>query len=179
MNRILFFCAAFLSIEMSFAAPTPLQVPVKSALYKKTNAYRADGVVIGGQAGNQSSLLRIRRAFFKNEKVERVVLDLGDQFGKPNAKSMAYFHVQNDPALNRIVIDLAQIKLTKVNATNLISTFQKSPNVKIATFLQDPEDSTLTLILTLNKPVEMEVFQSLQKGGKLVMDLREKRMASR
>lgn len=148
--------------------------PYKRSLEQKKNQYIGDGVFIGGKANSGGiSLLNIRRTFSGKAKVERVMIDLGDKEMKPLTRDLSYFQASMDSKNNRVVLDLAQFKMSRVSESQLRNLFRKSPYVKSADLTLDPEDKAATLVLNLKQPMRMEVFK-MTKGktpGRIVMDL--------
>lgn len=147
--------------------------PYKRTLSVKSNTYMKDGVFIGGKANEGTSLLGVRRAYSAKAKLERVIVDLGDHEAKPAGKNPGYFQVSMDSVNNRVVMDLAQLRFSKVTETQLQNIFRKSPNVSEASLTLDPEDKAATMVLKLKRPMRLEVFQLLdrKKPGRVVIDL--------
>ncbi|MGE4130853.1 MAG: hypothetical protein AB7F86_04410 [Bdellovibrionales bacterium] len=147
--------------------------PYKKTLSTKKGDYSRDGVFIGGKAGTGTSLLNVRRIFSKKAKLERVIVDLGDHEMQPLGKNMSYFQVNLDSQNNRVVLDLAQLRFSKVSEAAVRRLFQKSPFVKSVSLTMDPEDKAATMVLQLRRPVKLEVYQSLKdrKPARIVMDL--------
>ena len=147
--------------------------PYKRTLSVKSNTYMKDGVFIGGKAGEGSSLLAVRRAHSGKAKLERVIVDLGDHQAKPAGRSPGYFQVSMDSTNNRVIVDLAQLRFSKVSEAQLQNLFRKSPYVSEASLTLDPEDKAGTMVLKLKRPMRMEVFQLLdkRKPGRVVIDL--------
>lgn len=146
--------------------------PYKKTLSVKKNLYVRDGVFIGGEAGRGSSLLGMRRTFSPKLAIERVVMDLGDHEAKPRGEG--YFQISVDAKMNRIVVDLAQLKLSRVSEAQLRNLFMKSAYVSSVSMTLDPEDQAATMVLDLKRPVRLEVFQLLAKDkpARVVMDIR-------
>jgi hypothetical protein len=147
--------------------------PYKQSLATKKNIYAADGVFVGGKAAGGTSLLNVRRVFAEKSRIERVTLDIGDKDARPAGRDIGYFQVSVDSKDNRIVVDLSQLKLSRVSETAVQNLFKKSPYVASASLTLDPEDKAGTLVLNLKRPVKVEVFQMLKDRapGKIVMDL--------
>jgi hypothetical protein len=147
--------------------------PFKQSLTMKKNHYLADGLFIGGKAGNGSSLLGLRRAFSAKAALERVIVDLGDGDGKPAGKHLGYFQASVDAGQNRVVLDLAQLKLSKISEQQIKGLFKDSPYVASVEFTLDPEDKAGTMVLNLKRPMQLEVFELLdsRKPGRVVLDL--------
>ncbi len=147
--------------------------PYKRTLSVKSNTYMKDGVFIGGKAGEGSSLLGVRRAYSDKAKIERVIVDLGDHQARPAGRSPGYFQVSMDSVNNRVVVDLAQLRLSKVSEAQLQNIFRKSPYISSASLTLDPEDKAGTMVFKLKRPMRLEVFQLLdkRKPGRVVIDL--------
>lgn len=164
------------TIILLIAQATEAASPYKKTLSVKKNNYSADGVFIGGKAGAGTTLLNVRRIFSPKAQVERLVLDLGDKDAKPSGKEIGYFQVSMDSAQNRAVIDLAQLKLSRVSETAVRNLFKKSPYVETVNLTLDPEDKAGTMVVQFKKPMKMEVFQQLKSGhpGRVVIDFTPK-----
>jgi hypothetical protein len=148
--------------------------PYKRTLNVKKNAYLTDGVFIGGKSGKGASLLGVRRTHSKKAKIERVILDLGgEDIRTARGRAMPFYQVSVDKNSRRVVLDLAQLKLSRVTEAQLRNLFAKSPYVQDAALTMDPEDKGATMVLTLRQPMRLEVFQLVnkKKPARLVMDL--------
>lgn len=147
--------------------------PYKQTLSVKKNAYTADGVFTGGKAGEGSTLLGVRRAFSGKAKLERVIIDLGNHEAKADAANIGYFQVAMDSQNNQIVLDVAQLRLSKVTEQQLKTLFKSSPYVSDVSLTMDPEDKAATMVLQLKRPMKLEVFQlkNKKKPGRVVLDL--------
>lgn len=147
--------------------------PYKRSLSQKQNAYVSDGVFTGGVAGNGTSLLGMRRVYSSKVGIERVIVDLGDGQMKPNSKQMGYFQVGMDSKNNRIVLDVAQLRFSKISEAQAKDLFRKSPFVANVSLTLDPEDKAGTMVLQLKQPAKLEVFQlkNGKKPGRIVMDI--------
>ncbi len=166
MTRLaaLFFCCV----------PAFASSPFKQSLTQKTNVYVKDGLFIGGVAGQGASLLNVRRSFSKAANLERVIVDLGDKDAKPSGKNMSYFQASMDSAHTRVILDLAQLRMTMVSEQRVRQAFKNSPFVASVEFTLDPEDKAGTIILNLKQPMQLEVFELLaaKKPARVVMDLK-------
>lgn len=165
---ILVLLATNLSFE-AFAAS-----PYKRSLAQKNNTYVQDGVFIGGEANGGTSLLGLRRAFSRKIGLERVIVDIGNREAKPDAKDLGYFQVSLDAPRQRIVLDLTQLRISKVSEQQIQDTFKKSPFVRSAELTLDPEDQSASLVLNLKQPMKLEVFELRKRGkaARVVMDLK-------
>lgn len=169
MIRITAWLAMALGGSLAFAAS-----PYQRTLNVKSNLYTKDGVFIGGKASAGTSLLGVRRAYSAKAQLERVIIDLGDQEAHPSGKNPGYYQVSMDAANHRVVLDLAQLRFSKVSEAQIQGLFKKSPFVAGAELTLDPEDKAGTMVLKLKRPMRMEVFQLAKKGkpGRVVIDLK-------
>ena len=170
----MFFFSLGLSLLWFLSQAALAASPYKHSLTEKKNMYLRDGVFVGGEAGSGSSLLGVRRLFSEKAQLERVIVDLGDRNSKPAGKNLGYFQASVDPENNRIVLDIAQLKLSVVSEQKLRDTFRKSPFVASVDFTLDPEDRAGTIVLNLKRPMQLEVFELLvdKKPGRIVLDMR-------
>jgi hypothetical protein len=160
--------SAVLSSSVSMAA-----TPFKVSLDAKKNSYMREGVFTGGRAGSGTSLLAVRRSFSAKLKLERVILDMGDKEARPAGRDLGFFQASMDSANNRIVLDLSQLRLSKVSEVQVQRLFKKDPFVSSVSLTLDPEDKAGTLVLNLRRPMKLEVFQLLKpkSPARIVMDL--------
>lgn len=160
-----------LSVGLGFSAFA--SSPYKQSLTVKKSAYLQDGTFTGGKAGAGSTLLGVRRAFSKKAMIERVIVDLGDKDAKPSGTEPGYFQASVDAENNRVVLDLAQLRMSAVSEQKLKEIFKQSPFVASVEFTLDPEDKAGTMVLNLKRPMQLEVFQLLdrKKSARVVMDL--------
>jgi hypothetical protein len=154
--------------------------PFKRSLTQKSGIYLADGLFTGGKAGGGSSLLGIRRAFSAKAELERVIIDLGDADGKPAGKRLGYFQASVDAGQKRVILDLAQLRMSKLSEAQVQGIFKGSPFVASVEFTLDPEDKAGTMVLNLKRPARLEVFELLdaRKPGRIVMDIIPSKAAS-
>ena len=164
---------AFFSLILGWTQTAGAASAFKKALDQKTNRYIDKGTVIGGEAGQAFSLIRVRSQLDPKKKVERIVLNLGDKDGKVLKGEPSFYQVNLEPERSRIVISLSQVSRSKVSQAQLSQTFKNSPYVKSAQMISDAESSSTNLILNLKSPVRAEVFQMSEKGkpGRVVLDL--------
>lgn len=159
----------FMISHAAFAAS-----PYKRSLNEKKNVYIRDGVFIGGKATGGSSILGLRRAYAPKINMERIIVDLGDREAKPAHGDMGFYQVSLDSKNQRLILDLSQLMISKVNERQVQEMFKKSPFVSSAEFTLDPEDQAATLVLNLKQPMRLETFR-LRHGkrpARLVMDLK-------
>lgn len=160
-------------LAVSLCLPVFAATPYKKSLNVKKNAYVSDGVFIGGKSGHGSSLLGVRRTSSKKLQMERVVLDLGGKDQKAS-REMPFYQVSVDAGSRQIVLDLAQLKMSRVTESQLKTVFSKSPYVESVALSFDPEDKGATMVLNLKQPMRLEVYQLLskKKPARVVMDLK-------
>jgi hypothetical protein len=159
------------STSLAFAAIERVNTEVD-----KKNKYIEQGIYSGGDAGVSHTLLTIRRHYSAKDKMERVVLDLGDEKGQPLKGRVSYHQVSIEPKQSRIVIDLAQIKSSGVSPEALENIFKKSPFIAKTSMTFDPTDGGVSIVLNTKRTAQIEVFQlpSLEKASRLVLDLKPK-----
>lgn len=145
----------------------------KNSLDGKHNAYLKQGVFTGGQAGQGASLLAVRKSYSAKLNLERIIFDMGDREAKPAGKALGYFQATIDGTNKRIVLDISQLRLSRVSETQVERLFRKDPYVASVSLTLDPEDKAGTLVLNLKRPMKLEVFQlrKAKKAGRIVMDL--------
>lgn len=162
-------------LALCLLAPTAFAASIyKKALDKKTDQYLTEGVVVGGQSGSGFTLLNIRRSFSKGVNTERFVFDMGDRDGKPLINRLNFYHVNIEGKIPRLVIDLAQVQRSALDANAIQKIFARSMLVKKAEINFDPLDQTTSLVLDLKKPSQAEVFEmpSPDKPSRIVIDVK-------
>lgn len=142
----------------------------------KNHHYIEYGTISGGEAGILHTLLDIRRIQAPKDKIERLLLDLGDAQGQPLKNRVSYFQVSLEKNNPRVVIDLSQMNASGVDQKKISQIFKSSTFVKTAKINFDPIDTTITIQLELKKNVQLEAFQLTDKtkAGRIVIDLKEK-----
>ena len=155
--------------------------PFKKSLAEKQNSFLNHGVFTGGEAGQGSSLLAVRHQFSMKTGFERVMVELGDQNAKPAGRKMGFFQASLDSVQQRLVLNISQLRLSKVSEQQVQRLFKRSPLVRSVEFTLDPEDKMATMVLNLKKPAKLEVFQQLADGkpARIVMDLNPKPVVRR
>ncbi|MCB0349920.1 MAG: hypothetical protein KDD38_01980 [Bdellovibrionales bacterium] len=142
----------------------------------KRHTYIEYGTISGGESGAAFTLLNVRRIFSAKDKIERILLDLGDAYGKPLKGQVSYFQAAIEKENPRVVIDLSQMLASGVNEEAIKKSFKASPFVKEAKINFDPLDSTITIQLLLKKNMKLEAFMlpSKDKASRIAIDLKEK-----
>lgn len=158
---------------MAAAAIPNKQTLFVQTLNQKKNRYMSEGVFTGGRAGTGATVLGVRRTYSAKAQIERVIVEMGDKDGKGEADHLGFFQASMDPANNRMVLDLTQIKTALVTEQKLKDLFKTSAFVSNPEFTLDPEDKTGSMVFHLKRPMKMEVFQLHSKGkpSRVVIDL--------
>lgn len=115
------------------------------------------GVTIGGQSVDEFSLLSVKQEKLPAVGAERFTLAYGDRFGLPIHGDPGFFHVVLDRNAQRIVIDLAQIRKTAVDAKQLAKTLTASKYIASSDITMDPFDGSTNITLLLKVPIKMKV----------------------
>ena len=137
------------------------------------NVLSKPGAVTGGQAGVGFSILNLDLVPQKN-KVERIIVDIGDRQGKPHLGKPGYFHVEMK-SNQMISIDFAQTGLTRVDQEKLNAALKKSRLVSKGLITFDSQDYNMNVTLTPRKPIKVKTYQVVGKNktSKVVIDLIE------
>ncbi|MFN8945300.1 MAG: hypothetical protein ACK5WZ_11845, partial [Pseudobdellovibrionaceae bacterium] len=126
------------------------------------NALSRPGSVTGGQAGTGFSILNLELVPQKN-KVERIIVDVGNFEGKPHKGKPGYFHVEMKA--NRLVsIDFAQMGMTKVTQEKLNLALKKSRLVSKGRITYDSQDQNMNVSLTPRKAFKVKAYQVMGKN---------------
>lgn len=149
-----------------------------SAGLKKTNQYIQYGTITGGQAGARAyTLLDLRRVYAPKDQVERLILDLGNEKGKPLINQISYFHISVEKDTPRVVIELPQMLGSNVDQKKIQQILKKSPYVKSSKIFFDPVDTTVSIQLNLKKHISVEAFRlpSADRASRIIIDLKDKK----
>lgn len=144
---------------------------------RKLHKYIEEGVYFGGEAGvTAHSLREVKHIYSNKDKIERILIELGDQQGQPLLQRASYFQVSVQKKPYRVVVDLSQMAASGVDEKKLVSLLKESPYVEKAQLYYDPVDTSISIQLDLKKSVELEVFQilSADKVSRIAIDLRAK-----
>lgn len=165
MRFLIAIAFSFVSVS-SYAA-----IPVQKAKVQKPLV--SAGNKSGGIAGTGFTLMDLNSKINPKAKVERLMIDVGDLEGKPQKGLPGYFNVELKENAKKVVIDFAQMPLTKIDTKKIKAKLKSSLYVKDVKMLMDPSDNTLSLILDLKKPAKLKVFQVPGKKttAKVVVDL--------
>jgi hypothetical protein len=168
---------AWFASQGAWAIPTPApnQAPNQLRIVgpgQKSPLVRS-GVVAGGQAADEFTLISIRTETLPNGG-ERWILQYGDRFGKPFAESRiqpGFFHIGLDKSSRRIVMDLAQVHHTGFGMETLAKLTADSRLVRESDMIMDPHDRSTSVTLSLDVPVLMKVVQEDSPHGRLVLEI--------
>jgi hypothetical protein len=158
-----------LSVESS-AALRPDKVHTADG--KKTEAYVADGLVVGGdRAVNQVAIKDIRRA--ANQNFDRIVIDFeasrnGEALAIPRAP---YFQVAVNPEENRVIISFWGKPKLAFDARRVVTAFKKSPMIESVDLLPKVDEDTWTFALNLKSRTPVEVFE-LGQPARVILDVK-------
>ncbi len=149
-------------------------LPHRKALDHKTNQYLSEGIFVGGRSGMGGTLLDVRRSFDKSAQAERIVLDWGDERGRPLLGKIGFFHIGLDKKNKRAVIDLTQVSQSGLSEDAVVKRLKDSPLIKKTQLIFDPFNVSTQLILDFKSDVAVEAFYLLEptKAARLVLDLR-------
>lgn len=161
----------FLTSTTSFGA-IDRRFERRSAPVKKMNQYIKDGQFFGGKSGSGYSLTDVRRIFSAKDQVERIILEVGDEQGRPSPNA-AYFQVNLYKELNRIDVDLAQMQGASLDQKKITDLFKQSAYVKNVKLNYDPEDRSIIMQIHLKQPGQLEVIRmpGQKKHARIVLDI--------
>jgi hypothetical protein len=166
MKLLSFLALAFACATVSAATKLPSVKPQPLGHYVK------NGVIVGGEAGDAFSILRVEKLAAK-DSVERLVIYYGNVQGEAIKATPGYFHINVDEKLARVSIDLAQVQRTAVDHEQLAKLFAGSKIVAATDMTMDPIDLSTNILLTLKQPAEVSAHIDQSKGvHTLVIDLR-------
>lgn len=163
---------SLLALVLLFITSTAIAIPQP----RKKGEFLEGRLYKGGQAGFLQSLLKVEQSSLKTVGAERVRFVFGNEKGDKSKQPIGYFHVQHDVKNKRIVVDIAQLSLTKVSEEQIRKSLASSAAISNVAFTSDPEDGSSTLVLSLKKPVSVRVAKQKTKlGPALALDLRPKK----
>lgn len=131
------------------------------------------GISYGGLAGTGFTLLDLRRTATKDQKIERLVIDVGDLGGQTIRGWPGYYHAELKSNPSRLIIDFAQMPNANLDSDQLAARLKSSAAVTKTSMTVDPVDSSLNLTLDLKKNTKVRVYQVSGKKttSKVVVDL--------
>ena len=164
----------FLWLAISFGVPAAqaMITPLSVAPGHISNPI-SNGVVTGGSAANEFTLLRVNREPMakqgRNQGGEKWTLTYGDRMGRPLGQEIGFFHINVDRHAKRVVIDLAQVNRSSIDRSALIRLTQGSQIVANSEMVMDPQDRSTNLTLNMRSPVEVKILNKGTVGGQLVL----------
>lgn len=164
---------SILGLLLCFGFTAQASIPSLQAITKKSDRYVVDGLVRGGEAAKAFSFRDLRWAYGQQKKIERLIFEFGDVKGESIKHRPGYFQANIDGKNQRILIEFSQVVGSALNQTELQKRIKKSPYIKSVKMIFDPEDSSLTISLSLKQKIKAEVFELPTKsmGGRLALDL--------
>jgi hypothetical protein len=165
-------------IIISLFATTSAFAAIDRALApnSKKHHYIEQGTIIGGDTGSAFTLINARRIYSPKDNIERLLLELGDDHGRPLLNKISYFQVSIEKGRPRVVIELSQMLASSVDEAQLRKIFASSPNVEKVKINYDPIDTALSIQLYLKRNVQLEAFKlpSATKASRIAIDLKSK-----
>jgi hypothetical protein len=155
--------------------PTLRSDHVHTADAKKTQAYVADGLFVGGDRAIDDVVVKdIRRA--ANKGYERMVIDLeGTRGGEPAAiKRPPYYQVAVSPEEKRLVVTIWGRPKLAFDSWKVIHAFAKSPVVANMELLPKVDEDSWTFVVGLKMGKPVEVFE-LGDHARIIVDIRTDR----
>lgn len=130
------------------------------------------GVSFGGMAGKGFTLLDVRRSASVQQKIERLVFDVGDKEGKVLTGPPGFFHAELKKNPQRLVLDFSQMPQVKVDQKGLIEKLKGSMAVRNVSMSVEPVDHALNLTMDLKKNTKVRVYQvpGQKSTSKVVVD---------
>jgi hypothetical protein len=152
---------------------TALSSNAFAAVPAKIRFLQGSGSQTGGMAGTGFTLTGMRLSQDKKKKIERIVMDIGDKNGQSIKGLPGYFHIELKNNPQRLIVNLAQMPHSNVDARKLKEIFRQSLAVKNTALALDPIDSTLIVSMDLKKNTKVRVMQVAGKKqtSKVVLDL--------
>ncbi|MNJ99745.1 hypothetical protein D3C87_175260 [compost metagenome] len=159
---------AFLLVTQAHAA-----VPAKKTKPQVNKILKGDSVVIGGLAGSGFTLMDVRKTSDAKKKIERIVIDVGDNRGMPMKGLPGYYHAEMQKNPHRLVLDFAQMPNTRIDEMAISNRLKSSMAVKRSAMSLDPIENTLNLTLDLKPNTRARVYQvaGSKTTSKVVIDL--------
>lgn len=169
--RLLFF-TIFLTFSSSLFAAVPKLTPAapKQLLNKPVGGSIE---MMGGTAGSLFTILDVRKSSDLKKKVERVVIDLGDQRGRALKGDVSFYHaeLQSDPP--RLILDIAQTPQSKLSFEEVQKRLSKSITIRKSTVMMDPVTNNTNISIDLQPGTKARVFpvKGVKDSSKIVIDL--------
>lgn len=152
-----------------FAAVPTIQVKPTAA----NKILEGEGMTYGGLAGSGFTLLDVRRTSDAKKKIERIVIDVGDQQGVAMRGWPGYYFAELKKNPHQLVLDFSQMPRTRIEQEKIAARMAGSLGVLKTSMALDPVDNSLNLTLDLKKNVKAKVYQVFGKKStsKVVIDL--------
>ncbi len=163
MTQYLLTLMLFGALETASALPRPIALQPG-----KISAPIASGVLTGGRADEEFTLLKITREAARGG-IEKWTILYGDRQGKPIQQQPGYYHLTVDRNSRRLVLDLAQVYKTAVDRKQLEKMTKASTVVAASEMVMDPQDRSTNLTLNMKSAVEVRVSAEESDEGKLVL----------
>ncbi|MFS4458255.1 hypothetical protein [Bdellovibrio sp. HCB2-146] len=148
-------------------------IPAKKAAPKVNRILSGEGSTFGGLAGAGFTLLDVRRTADTKKKLERLVIDVGDQNGAPQKGWPGYYFAELKKNPQRLVLDFAQMPKSKLNEHQIAARMKNSLAVRGTSLSMDPIDNSLLLSFDLKPKSKVRVYQVAGKKStsKVVIDI--------
>jgi len=140
----------------SGAATSPAKTAVQPVVQAPVQILNGAGVVRGGSAANYVTLLDVRRSQDVTKKIERIVVDWGDQALYPAANA-GYYTIESKMKPPRVQINLAMALNNRFDVKSVLGKLSNGIWIKTARLEFDPISQSQNLLLELRKPVRLQV----------------------
>ena len=167
---------SFIILMSIFMASTSFGAIPKNKLRQPSSVLLGEGSMKGGQAGSGFTLLNLKTQVAASKRLERLTIDVGNSAAQRLNGPVAYFNVQNDPRNKKIIIDFSQTLNSRFENMHLKKTFLKSPFVKNAEIIFEPQSQTMSMVLTMKKAAAIRakpLSGNNKTTAKLVLDIFE------
>ena len=147
---------------------------IQNALLSKTNAYRDNGLFVGGDSGTEGVVVReIRHG--RPKEYEALVIELWQNLsGELTPLNLPpYFHVALIPEEQKIQIAIWGHPTLQYNAKETLRQLKKSTLIEDIDLLPKVENELWTFSLRLKKAVWAEVFE-LSNPARITLHLKAK-----
>jgi hypothetical protein len=141
---------------------------------KPQNILRNNGALQGGESGQVTSLLDLRKSIAKGGKLERIVVDVGSADYQKLKGRLGYYTVELKKG-QQVIVNFGQTLNSKFSEKDLAKKLRGSAFVRNSKMLFDPMSQTLSLVMDLKKPATVKVISvsGSKETGKLVLDFME------
>ncbi len=163
-----------ISLSLTSGALAAISPVAKQNYRAPSSILRSSGSIHGGQAGIGFSLLGVKTKVAKSQKLERLMISVGDGGMQKQIGSPGYFQIENNEAEKRVVINFPQTLNSAFNEKTFQQNFLKSPFVKSSQLIFEPEGQTTSLVLNLKKAVSIRaipVVGTKKQTAQLLVDI--------